>query len=167
MSESSVNPFTPPNAAIDGVLPGMADTAQVAERGTRFVAVLLDSLTALPAMILFGLSGAWTPAAGGGPPEPSLAMMGLGGLYFLGLAIYQLFLLSTRGQTLGKKWMGVKIVKMDGSPPGFVHAFLLRAIVNGLIGIVPFYSLVDILFIFREDRRCIHDLIASTKVVKA
>ena len=33
------------------------------------------------------------------------------------------------------------------------------------ISLVPFYRLVDILFIFREDRRCLHDLIAGTQVV--
>jgi uncharacterized RDD family membrane protein YckC len=95
----------------------------------------------------------------------------VGGLYFLGLAIFQTYLLSTRGQTLGKRWMGIKIVKLDGTAPGFVHAVLLRIFVNALIGSIPkaggVYSLVDVLMIFRQDRRCAHDLIASTRVVKA
>jgi hypothetical protein len=39
--------------------------------------------------------------------------------------------------------------------------------VNGLIALIPFYGLVDILFIFRGDRRCIHDWMARTKVVPA
>jgi len=44
---------------------------------------------------------------------------------------------------------------------------LLRSWVNGLIGlVVPFYGLVDILFIFGSERRCLHDLIAGTVVVK-
>ena len=38
-----------------------------------------------------------------------------------------------------------------------------------VIAQIPFaggiFSLIDCLFIFREDRRCIHDLIAGTKVV--
>jgi uncharacterized RDD family membrane protein YckC len=68
--------------------------------------------------------------------------------------------------------MDIRIVSFDDeSNPGFVKAFLLRVFVNGLIGAVPFvgfvYSLVDIFFIFRDDRRCLHDLIAGTKVVKA
>ena len=29
----------------------------------------------------------------------------------------------------------------------------------------PLFSLVNVCFIFREDRRCIHDLIAGTQVV--
>ncbi len=50
-----------------------------------------------------------------------------------------------------------------------MKTLLLRAIVNGMIGMVPYvggiYGLIDSLFIFREDRRCVHDLIAGTKVV--
>jgi uncharacterized RDD family membrane protein YckC len=80
-------------------------------------------------------------------------------------------LLSKRGQTIGKRWMAIKIVKLDGSAPGFVHAVLLRGFVNGLIGAVPYlgfvYTLVDLLMICRDDRRCLHDMIASTRVVKA
>ncbi|HIM18116.1 MAG TPA: RDD family protein, partial [Dehalococcoidia bacterium] len=32
---------------------------------------------------------------------------------------------------------------------------------------IPVYSVVDALFIVRSDRRCIHDLIAGTVVVKS
>jgi uncharacterized RDD family membrane protein YckC len=90
----------------------------------------------------------------------------------LALFITQMYLLSTRGQSLGKKFVGVRIVKYaDNANPGFVHACLLRAIVPALIGAVPFvgglFSIIDICFIFGEERRCLHDLIAGTKVVKA
>ncbi len=44
---------------------------------------------------------------------------------------------------------------------------LVRMVLNGALGLIPFYSLVDALFIFRSDRRCIHDLIAGTVVVKS
>jgi hypothetical protein len=39
-----------------------------------------------------------------------------------------------------------------------------------VVGSIPvlgmFASLVDVLFIFRDDRRCVHDLIAGTQVTK-
>jgi hypothetical protein len=37
---------------------------------------------------------------------------------------------------------------------------------NGLLGIIPFYGFVDVLFIFGQERRCLHDLIAGTRVVQ-
>lgn len=43
---------------------------------------------------------------------------------------------------------------------------LLRLMLNTLLAFIPGYALVDILFIFRKDRRCIHDFIAGTHVVK-
>ena len=82
----------------------------------------------------------------------------------------------SRGRSLGKLAMGIRIVRVDEAPAGFVHAVLLRAFVPAAIqfvlGMVPFlplgiaFWLADILCIFREDRRCIHDLIADTKVIK-
>ena len=70
------------------------------------------------------------------------------------------------GQTLGKKVLRIRIVKMDtGENGGFVPNVLLRTVVNILLIIIPFYVVVDILFIFRGDRRCIHDMMAGTHVV--
>lgn len=86
---------------------------------------------------------------------------------FLIVFIFQVMLLTKDGQTLCKKALGIRIVKMDsGENGGFVPNVLLRLIVNSLLGIIPLYSLVDILFIFGSDRRCIHDMIAGTRVVK-
>jgi len=66
----------------------------------------------------------------------------------------------------------IKIVMNNGDgQPGFVHAWLLRAFLPGVIEAVPYvgglFGLIDILFIFGDERRCIHDLMAGTKVVEA
>ncbi len=51
-------------------------------------------------------------------------------------------------------------------PSPFMNCFLLRNVVGvALLGQVPFYGIVDALFIFREDHRCIHDLIGNSYVV--
>jgi len=143
-----------------------------AERGARFLAQLIDGLTSLVA-ILPGAALLFIGSAGGNKTSP----LAIGGFALIALALiillgFQIYLLATRGQTIGKRLMDIKIVNFaDESNPGFVKAFLLRVFVNGLIGAVPVvgfaYSLVDICFIFRDDRRCLHDLIAGTKVVKA
>lgn len=48
----------------------------------------------------------------------------------------------------------------------FVHSCVLRVFIKGLIAAIPcvgaIHAIVDFCFIFRDDRRCIHDLLTST-----
>jgi len=172
-----LRPPAVPAAPVAAAAPTAADSLIPADRGARLGAVLLDTL--IGCLILgpgFGLmfaAGGFEENARAEPNTP-LLLAGACAL-FLGLlilAIVQIYLLVTRGQTMGKKIVGVKIVAYDtGANAGFVKAVLLRGFVNGVIGGIPviggIYTLVDILFIFRDDRRCIHDLLAGTLVVKA
>lgn len=86
------------------------------------------------------------------------------------LVLIQLVLLARRGQSVGKLLTGIRIVRTDGSPAGFLHAFLLRGTVPVVIELIPIlgfvFWIVDSSFIFRSDRRCLHDLIAGTVVVR-
>jgi uncharacterized RDD family membrane protein YckC len=172
-------PGTPGMLAVPG-LPPREDSAELAGRGARLGASLLDSLIAficcLPALVLAGSAILQAAMSGERNPENVDSGRMLIGLVLMGFAlmvlgVVQIWMLSTRGQTLGKRILGIRIVKFtDQSNPGFVGAFLMRAVVPGIIGAIPYigfiFSLVDICFIFREDRRCIHDLIAGTQVVK-
>jgi uncharacterized RDD family membrane protein YckC len=76
-----------------------------------------------------------------------------------------------RGQTVGKAALRVRIVRMDGTRANAWHLFGLRYGVGMVATSIPFvglaYGLVDALMIFRDSRRCLHDLIAGTKVVTA
>jgi hypothetical protein len=60
---------------------------------------------------------------------------------------------------------------LEGRKPAFGRLIGLRIRDCWAIGLVPIigpiYSIVDVLFIFRDDRRCIHDHIAGTRVVVA
>jgi uncharacterized RDD family membrane protein YckC len=143
---------------------------ELAGRGARLLAQIVDGL----AGCVVALPGAALLIMGGGGKNSMLALTGMGllGVGVLALLIVQIYLLTTRGQTVGKKLLNVKIVvEADDTNPGFVKAFLLRVLVNAIIGAIPLvgflYTIVDICFIFRGDRRCIHDLLAGTKVVKA
>ncbi|WP_395753397.1 RDD family protein [Prosthecobacter sp.] len=90
--------------------------------------------------------------------------------------ITNVVLLSLRGQTIGKLILGIQVVRFpEGSPAGFVKAVLLRGVIFGILvfaGVVSFgvvgvaLLLTDSLLIFRQDRRCLHDLIADTLVTK-
>ncbi|MBI5246845.1 MAG: RDD family protein [Elusimicrobia bacterium] len=98
-----------------------------------------------------------------GIPEP---VQVVGVVASVVLLMFQLYLLSTTGQTLGKKIIGIKIVLKDTlENGGFVVNVLKRGLLNGLLCLVPGYFLVDSCFIFREDKRCLHDMIAGTCVV--
>ena len=81
--------------------------------------------------------------------------------------VVQVVLLSSHGQTIGKRLMGLRIVRADtGRNGGLVTNVLLRAGVNGLLGLTIVYFIVDSLFLLFRNRLCLHDYIAGTKVVK-
>ena len=85
----------------------------------------------------------------------------------VGIPIVQIALLARDGQTIGKKIVDIRIVSVEpGENAGFGTNVVMRAWVTALLGIIPLYAFVDILFIFRDDQRCIHDLIAGTHVVE-
>ena len=164
-------PMSPPMSAA-----GAQAELELAGRWERLGAQVVDGViacvVALPGLGLVLAAGGFKQDTDRSNPALLYSGIGLLCLMFLALVAVQIYLLSAHGQTLGKKLLGVKIVNFaDEANPGFVKAFLLRAFVNGVIGAIPLiggaYSLVDICFIFRDDRRCLHDLIAGTKVVKA
>ena len=155
------NPYAPPSAVADT---SSADDDAVlipAERGTRWWARFVDQLlllvTASPALFVWFSSKA-----------PFAFALGLLSLLFMG---YQWYLISTTGQTLAKKWMGIKIVKMDGSPVDFVSGVVLREMIVAGAAFIPYIggliNIIDSLMIFGEARRCLHDQIAGTQVVLA
>ena len=164
------NPYAAPQANV--VTPSMMPQFTLASRGSRLGAALLDGLVGMLVVGLPAICGVAmldSKAGGGGDvPVGSVICFILAGLGFLGLTIYNIVLLTKQGQTIAKKWLRIRIVTHpDGKNPGFVKAFLLRSFVNAIIGqVVPLYGLVDVCFIFREDQRCLHDLIGETIVVQ-
>ncbi len=184
MNENSpdpVNPYLPPSSDVDGAVwpeQNDSDSQMLADRGSRFGGALIDNLLYIAAaapggiMIFYNLR------------ELGNMMIGVALILvlLLPLAIYQWYLISTTGQSLAKKWLRMRIVKMDGSRVDFVSGVLLRIWVPGLIaGAIGFvtgaagagdslsriFNLVDALFIFGAGSRCLHDYIAGTKVVRA
>lgn len=70
-------------------------------------------------------------------------------------------------QSVGKRLMSIRVVRTSGERASMGRLVGLRYVVGtGLLGQIPLYGLVDPLFIFRQDRRCIHDHVADTIVVK-
>ena len=135
----------------------------------------LDVALLLPAMVgMVFVERALIPLPGGTPrpaERGTILLLAATLIYLAAVVVCQVAMLSRRGQSFGKRAMKIRIVRLDGSQPGFLHAVLLRMFVNALPTAIPvvgrLYTLVDLLFIFRPDRRCLHDRIAGTRVVKA
>ncbi|MFN0076312.1 MAG: RDD family protein [Prosthecobacter sp.] len=88
-----------------------------------------------------------------------------------GLLLANIVLLTVRGQSIGKLLTGIQVVRTpDGAKAGFIKAVLLRWFLFAIISSIQFIGLPlmigGILLIFRRDRRCLHDLVADTQVVK-
>jgi uncharacterized RDD family membrane protein YckC len=155
------NPYAPPSSQADQffAMPGVQDEAPLAEPGTRLGAALVDGLLLI--------AGAGVLAGMGAVVDENVAIVGAV-LGYLAVAIFQWSMIAQTGQSPGKKWLGIRIVKLDGSQPGFVHGVVLRVWVIGIISaVLNFVGLIDVLLIFANDRRCVHDHIAGTKVVIA
>ena len=92
--------------------------------------------------------------------------LGIGLVAFL---ILHGYLLYTRGQTIGKVVVKTKIVDLDGNLPNFGNIFVLRYLILVLVAQIPvignIIAIVNALFIFGRERRCLHDYIAGTRVV--
>jgi len=180
------NRYAAPQAEVDDVKDD-AELGELAGRGARLGAILLDGLvwgllTYVPFMIGAGVQGLQSLAASAKPGDPFSIYVGIGRLLtgpagilailgFLIVAALNFYFVAKNSQTIGKKLVGIKVVRTDGSRASLGRIFWLRNVVNALPGMIPFigglYGLIDPLFIFGEARRCVHDHIADTIVVKA
>ncbi|NOK02929.1 MULTISPECIES: RDD family protein [Myxococcus] len=82
--------------------------------------------------------------------------------------LVQANLIRGTGASLGKRLLGIRVVRGDGLPAEVWRIALLRnALPMALCGYCVWFGLVDALFIVGEERRCLHDWVAGTRVVKA
>ncbi|WP_342381198.1 RDD family protein [Myxococcus stipitatus] len=146
---------------------GMSSALLVsASRGDRFLANLFDAFAITAPMAIAGVAQGIASAnkTGFSPIWLSFAL-----LVTLVVLAAQVVGVARTGQSLGKRWRGIKVVRMDGSPVSLGVLILVRNLIPYGVSQLTFgvTGIVDLLFIFREDRRCLHDLIAGTQVVYA
>lgn len=146
----------------------MDETIEMAARRVRFAAALVDNLilAVFVAPVGYFLFIDFIKVN----EQPPIALW----LFFVVITLAVFFainwkLLNKNAQTIGKYAFDVRIVTSDGSKPGLMalskrYLFYLGAPYLPIIG--PLLNLIDILFIFSKEKRCLHDLIANTKVVK-
>jgi uncharacterized RDD family membrane protein YckC len=139
---------------------GVTPPIDLASIGRRFVAIFLDTLIIVIPMGIFdsAISGAtltvgWHTYSYTSP------------LYWITTAIsviYQASMLQAHGQTLGKKALNVKVVRLDGSDISKEQAWV-REVSRPVLALLCF---VDYLPTFvTKGRRSIHDMLARTVVV--
>lgn len=72
------------------------------------------------------------------------------------------------GQTLGKRAFGIRATRTDGGPIRFGRALGREVLARSALGLVPIYTVVDLLWpLSNVPRQAIHDLLADTVVVEA
>jgi uncharacterized RDD family membrane protein YckC len=178
MEKQQNNNYAPPKSAVAD--PADSDDIVMASRWSRFWASFVDGL-------IVGLP--FVPSYMAAAPQ---ALMGqrrftaltmwvelarTGTVFYLGVLVllivlcFVAVLVHRNGQSIGKKLLGIKDVRTDGSPASLGRIFGLRYVVNTLLTMIPIigglYALVDVLMIFGSAKRCCHDYIADTIVVRA
>jgi uncharacterized RDD family membrane protein YckC len=174
----TVNPYAPPttDAVIEETYDGGNDV--LAGRFTRFAAALVDGilvgLVIWPIMFITGYFQRSQEDQVGALEELGMQLFGI--TVMLALNGY---LLSSRGQSVGKLLTKIQIVDAaDGKLLPFLRVYVYRQLwvlpLSILVTLTPGYFddliisvvlLVDAAMIFGNQRRCLHDYIAGSKVV--
>ena len=168
VSEVSTNPYAAPSATL--VETTVDNPARKAERTTRLLAALADGFIGVPLWLplFFGAAMASAPD---GNRMAGIVLIAIGVIGLIALVVVQLVMLARHGQTIGKRWQGIRIVRSSGERIGFGRILGLRMIAPGVVSAIPFlgaiFSLANILWIFGDERRCLHDYFADTIVVNA
>ena len=162
------NPYAPPDANVEV---DADDVVELAGLGARLGGAIIDFIVSMVVILpVVFMVGFWDAMTTGGDSTMILVWSFLIG--FGGYILVHGYFLATRGQTIGKIAMQTRIVSIeDNKILPFGKVVGLRYLPVSVISQIPLigavFGLINVLFIFREDRRCIHDLIAGTKVIKA
>jgi uncharacterized RDD family membrane protein YckC len=162
----------------------MSEPGSLAERGARLLAASIDELLLLAIslpMVFGALPAIFAMVSGGTDPElldtSELLRVMLAGpgtiitiVALIAWCVVTAWLVMANGQSIGKRMVGIKVVRTDGSRASFARIFFLRNVVNALPNLLPYvgwlYQLVDPLLIYQDSRQCLHDRIADTIVVR-
>lgn len=138
--------------------------APLASPQRRLAAVTLDAaLGVVPLVLVVGLARAL-----GSSSTMLYGLLAIGALS-LPLGAVNLFLLARHGQSVGKRALGLRILRTDGGRASLARLLFARMAVPALLGAIPFvgpvFGVVDGALVFTEGRKTVHDRIADTIVV--
>ncbi|MCF7223199.1 RDD family protein [Marilutibacter chinensis] len=171
MQQDNDNPYQSPQAVVEDVAIG----DDLAGRGERLGAAIIDTLILLAVLMpLMYAGGYFSQAMEAAARGQQVSIVSQLMWIVIGFAVFvaiQFVPLNASAQTWGKRLVGVRIANLDGSQPGIGQLLGKRYLPVQLVTAIPLIgnvlAVINVLFIFRSDRRCVHDLIAGTRVVKA
>lgn len=148
----------------------VSDEIVLASRRRRFFSSIIDGLIiAVVTVPVMYFTGGFEGIMEGAKPSLMYTIL----IAVLGIVIFLVInagLLIKHGQTVGKNMLGIKIIDSDSDAAVTISQLLKRYSAYLLVGqipfIGPFLAVVNILFIFGGKKRCVHDIIAATKVIK-
>lgn len=161
---ASDNPYAPPESDV-----AVSEAVELAGRELRLGGAIIDGVITMVVMwpVMYA-TGYWDRVMA---EEQTFAdNLLLGAFGFGAFLILNGYLLATAGQTIGKRLVKTRIVSVhDEKILPFMKVVSLRYLTIWVISQVPLlgqiFGLANVLFIFRADRRCIHDHFAGTKVI--
>ncbi|MEM9826387.1 MAG: RDD family protein [Planctomycetota bacterium] len=177
-----INPYAAPLSSSAYLDPNQvfANGPVLATLGDRLAGAIIDSLILLPILMAAGFGLGMLLINGNvpnfGTPIDSFLFEFLTDALFMfifaiGFVAINGYLLKNRGQTIGKVVMKTRIVSESDSQLVPLGSLIMKryATIWGL-SLLPvvgsFISLINALLIFRQNRKCMHDDIAKTIVIK-
>ncbi|HEX7815300.1 RDD family protein [Dyella sp.] len=169
-----VNPYAAPQTQVDDLAGfSAADLeARKASRSRRLSATLIDAVMLCVVVLSVFCLALMSSYSSGAKRDDHFALFILILLVLLLLiAIVNCVLLHKYGQTMGKRMLGIKVVRSNGDRASLGRIIGLRFLPVSLLGRIPLIglllTLVDCLMIFGNERRCLHDVFADTIVIQA
>ncbi len=131
-----------------------------AKFGDRFVAYALDTIPFVAGFIatLFIVMVRLQAL----PPVPrSVERLGA---WWLGLMLLYQFAGNLCGASIGKRLMGLKVVRQDGTSLGFFRSFVRTL---GWVLSTPFFNFGFLIALFHPQTRTLHDILSGAVVIEA
>ena len=167
---SAPNPYAPPKAPVADPVDGKAGPNTLATRRQRAGAATLDSLIAALISVPLEIHFKFLEHLLQGEDIPFGATFGVAALSFALFMLLNAYFLNRNGQTIGKLLVGIRIATLEGDVPDLWRIIGLRYAPASLAALLPYVGFIlgtlDVLFIYRADRRCVHDLVAGTQVLR-
>lgn len=147
----------------------MGGPGELASRGSRLAANIVDNLLVFgPFLLAAGLASLLDESRF---PNVDVIFMLIASTGALAVVVADLVLLHRHGQTLAKRMLKIRVTRGDGRRVGVGRIIGMRFLPVFLLQYIPYLGgaigLLNALLIFQHSRRCLHDLIADTIVVKA